>query len=1098
MKGWYFILRNLRNYAWSHGGVLAGVVVAGAVLTGALSVGDSVRGSLRQLALARLGSVEFALPGQDRFFRQELAEELETRLDRKTAGVLAARGVMRQTEGTRRANRVDVYGVETNFWELALEPSQPSIAAGEVGLNEALAERLQAEEGDTVLLRLVRPELLSRDALLSPQEDVSVVLRVKVGAIVGDRQFGRFGLGASQLPPFNAFVSRDWLQERLEQPESVNLLLIGTGEKELTLESVQGILRNSWRLEDAQLELKPLPDERGLELRSSRVFLEDPIIHAVGEVGVKSQGVLTWFVNRLEVGDRSTPYSMVTAALEPLTPSDLEDDEIVLNQWLADDLDAAPGDRLKLSYYSVGDSRELIEEEAEFTVHSVVPLSGPWADPGLMPEFPGLKDAESCRDWDAGFPIDLDAVRDKDNRYWEEHRGTPKAFISPQAGAQLWHNRFGSLTAVRFAVDKSQRSALHSHLANAIDPASLGLSFYPVREQAFLAVAGAQDFGGLFIGFSFFLILAGLLLISLLFQFSLERRQRQTGTLLALGLPPRQVKRFWNIEGGAVAGVGALWGAVCGVLYAQAMLYGLKTIWQEAIGTAAIDFHHSYLTLIFGAAGGFAAAWVTIWLGVRVQTARPARELLTAGSEQVGDEFGQGATGRKRLASFAFFLSVVVVAWAANVGPGQAVWFFCAGGLILLSGLSAASWWLRSGVSLGQGTKLNLTSLGIRGGSRRIKRSLAVIGLVACGSFLVAAVGANKLDVVKGANARSSGTGGFRFWGETTQSVTHDLNSSTGREFYLLDDEELSATSFVPFRVLPGEDVSCLNLNRAQQPRLLGVDPVELAGRRAFTFASVLGSPLEGVSPWSLLEERRPDGAVPAIMDQNSMLWALGKQLGDTLTLVDGRGEALKIVLVGAVANSILQGFLIIDESRFVERFPRLSGYRAFLIDSPPAEDDAVERMLGRALEDAGLELTRTERRLAAFNAVQNTYLSTFQLLGGLGLLLGSVGLGVVVMRNIRERRRELALLNAVGIRKSSLRWLVLSEHGILLLAGLTIGVVSALLATLPAWLSPGAEIPYGSLGLTLAAVLVNGLFWTWLATRLALRGSLLEALHDE
>jgi ABC-type antimicrobial peptide transport system permease subunit len=221
-------------------------------------------------------------------------------------------------------------------------------------------------------------------------------------------------------------------------------------------------------------------------------------------------------------------------------------------------------------------------------------------------------------------------------------------------------------------------------------------------------------------------------------------------------------------------------------------------------------------------------------------------------------------------------------------------------------------------------------------------------------------------------------------------------------------------------------------------------------------------------------------------------------RLGDTLEYEDARGGSFEVEIAGALANSILQGSLIVPEAEFVKRFPGESGYRTFLIDAPSNRVEEVARELSRALSAAGLELTPAAERLAAYNAVQNTYLDTFQILGGLGLLLGSAGLGVVVLRNVLERRGELALLLAVGFRRGTLRRLVLSEHAVLLWLGLGLGVLAALVAVLPALLSPGAEIPYGSLAVTLALVMFSGMVWTWLATRVALRGRLLDALRGE
>jgi hypothetical protein len=370
------------------------------------------------------------------------------------------------------------------------------------------------------------------------------------------------------------------------------------------------------------------------------------------------------------------------------------------------------------------------------------------------------------------------------------------------------------------------------------------------------------------------------------------------------------------------------------------------------------------------------------------------------------------------------------------------------------------------------------------------------------------AVGANRLDADRDATSRAAGTGGFALFGESTLPVVRDLNTASGWEFFGLDDEMMKGVSAVPFRLRDGDDASCLNLNRAQVPRLLGVNPESMAKRNAFTFAKSLNASDE-VNPWLMLnrEERvaraeaAQNDAIPAIGDAASIQWALGKKLGDTISYTDEHGRSFDVRLVGGLSGSILQGYLIIDEAEFVKRFPGESGHRLFLIDVASDSEPAVQQVsagLSRGLRDVGLELTSTTRRLAALNAGQNTYLNTFQVLGGLGLLLGSAGLGVVVLRNVLERRGELALLQAIGFRRRSLRWLVLSEHGGLLTLGLGVGMLAALIAVLPVLLVPGARVHSIALTLTLIGVMVSGLAWTWFATWMALRGSLQAGLRNE
>ena len=158
----------------------------------------------------------------------------------------------------------------------------------------------------------------------------------------------------------------------------------------------------------------------------------------------------------------------------------------------------------------------------------------------------------------------------------------------------------------------------------------------------------------------------------------------------------------------------------------------------------------------------------------------------------------------------------------------------------------------------------------------------------------------------------------------------------------------------------------------------------------------------------------------------------------------------------------------------------------------------AVRKALEKTLGDYGMAAQLTSRRLESFMAVQNTYLSTFQSLGGLGLLLGTFGLATVQLRNVFERRRELAVMRAAGFRRGQLAGMVLMENAVLLLAGLGAGCLAAVVAILPHLLTGGAGIPLPTLAIILAIVLVVGMAAGMAAVRATLRAPILSALRGE
>jgi ABC-type antimicrobial peptide transport system permease subunit len=202
--------------------------------------------------------------------------------------------------------------------------------------------------------------------------------------------------------------------------------------------------------------------------------------------------------------------------------------------------------------------------------------------------------------------------------------------------------------------------------------------------------------------------------------------------------------------------------------------------------------------------------------------------------------------------------------------------------------------------------------------------------------------------------------------------------------------------------------------------------------------------------------------------------------------------------LIAGLANSVFQGNVIISEKDFLKKYPSVNGHRLFLIDTDGTEANRAAGRLSWALADLGFDVTPTSKRLMAFNAVENTYLSIFLILGGFGVVLGTLGIGIVVFRSTMERRQELALMRAVGLSHRTLKTLMIKEHLFLLTMGALCGAAASFFAALPVWLAPGSQAPVLTIMVIFILVIGSGALWTILATRMVLSQNLISALQTE
>ncbi len=1163
------LLRNLLFFWKTNLAVILGVIAATAVIGGALVVGDSVRDSLKQMTLDRLGAIDHIVSGP-RFFREELANaNLNVR---HVAPAIIMQGTVEFSGAEKsvlRAGHVNVYGVDERAWELFDTANLDAPKEGKIVLNRRVADQLQLKMGDEISLVVEIPASIPRDALLGDREETITEMVLSVSGIAEDTTgLARFGLNPTQQLPLNAFISLRELQTQTGLAEvqrskrnptaksaRVNTLLISTDESTkslspLTAQAITSQLSLQITLSDLALRLVENPEHGYLSFESEQMILDDTLatkaVEATRELNVKSSPVLVYLLN--EVSNADVPVAGVSSAKDsdrysmypviagvdfndtikspPFGPWEfigdheaLSQNAVYLNDWLAEDLKVALGDRIRIQFYEVGDRGELPEAVHEFKVHGVMKLSGSAADSGFTPNVPGVTDAETYDDWKAPFPLKKDKITSRDDTYWDDYRTTPKLFTSLETAQQLWQSKYGSLTSLRLASKENQsleelaREFETTFLAS-LEPSETALYAQPVKFNGLKAAQGTTDFTGLFIGFSFFLILAATILVGLLFRLGIEQRINEFGLLSAIGLSPKQVRKQFLFEGAWLVGSGGALGCLAAIGYAAVMIYGLKTWWIGAIGTRFLYLSVNPISLLIGFGITVLVALLAVWWALRQTKGHSTRELLSGEISDSAEVTAQQGRLARRCAWFTLSgSSVLLVMTLLGLLPEteafggfsiKTVLFFVIGIGFLTGSLTLLSAALTSNSTLpikGTGTPANLR-LGLRNAARNRSRSVLTASLIACATFVIVAVAAGQQDPTALKPRHNSANGGFMLIAETNVPILNDLNTAEGRAklgFDPLNTEQnalLDNSTIMPFRVRPGENASCLNLYQTQLPTILGIpDNVldEFIANHRFTFANTPGE-----QPWTLIQQQHPSGSIPVLGDMNTLMYSLHKPIGGTIDVPNSDNPEHTLEVMGMFNNSIFQGVLVMSETNFKTLFPEQVGYQYFLIECDPPQAAAITTALESSLGDYGFDAELVSDRLADFLSVQNTYLSTFQSLGGLGLLLGTIGLATVMLRNVLERRKELSLLRAVGFGKAQVATLVIWENAFLLSWGLTAGTISALLAMSPHLTSTSSALPWASLLILLGTVFSIGMFAALLAVKAAVQTPILSTLRGE
>ncbi|HET7219040.1 MAG TPA: ABC transporter permease, partial [Vicinamibacterales bacterium] len=275
------LVTNSARYYWrTNLAVILGVAAAVAVLAGALVVGDSVRGSLRDLAVGRLGKTDFVVSSLG-FFKEGVADDVQRGLRASAAAPLVvADGFVTLESSGRRAANVLVYGVDERFWRFnGREPVDG------VYISPELSAEIGGQNGDVLLTRLQRPSEIPVESLFGRKEDVGRTVRLTLAGVLPRDRLGEFALKPQQAGVRAVFAPLRRIQRDLGVAGQVNTVIVSGGERS------DAAFRSALGLDDLGVRVGTADSPRAVTVEQASGIVSDALEAAArtaaGKIGLQ-------------------------------------------------------------------------------------------------------------------------------------------------------------------------------------------------------------------------------------------------------------------------------------------------------------------------------------------------------------------------------------------------------------------------------------------------------------------------------------------------------------------------------------------------------------------------------------------------------------------------------------------------------------------------------------------------------------------------------------------------------------------------------------------------------------------------------------------
>jgi putative ABC transport system permease protein len=172
-------------------------------------------------------------------------------------------------------------------------------------------------------------------------------------------------------------------------------------------------------------------------------------------------------------------------------------------------------------------------------------------------------------------------------------------------------------------------------------------------------------------------------------------------------------------------------------------------------------------------------------------------------------------------------------------------------------------------------------------------------------------------------------------------------------------------------------------------------------------------------------------------------------RIGDHVDMINGSNARRHLTVVGVLRSDAANHGSLVSKT-FAKKFlaPQFVVSRAFVKVKPGQSATVVARRLNADYIGNGVEAETFAQRVADQLAPETGFIQLMQVYLGFGLLIGIAGLGVVMVRAVRERRREIGMLRAMGVSAGTIRRAFLIEATFIAVQAALTGVGLGLITT--------------------------------------------------